>query len=419
MPDTIKENELGLWDKVTTWGYSVIEKAKNLFAEDKKTISSSNTETNVTDKNDLMVLNADMITPEVRSKMIDELATNETLKYIDLQKKYLHESITQIKDYSDRWQPVRDRECVGLEQRLSDIKEKTGFNEAIRKLELENLEVDEYLKQYDDLEVKYGIADAIDENDEILAQRMKEKGFPESPIRLANRITGLGNGDNSYCISIQTSAMGKAAKEMDCKVLNGVKDGMGWTCKYADNFFNEAGFVDKFDENNMPFEKNEKGNWIVKKDKDGNPLIEDGDMGIVGGGHCVRLNVDKDGEISYSAGNAESINETKVGWMTSLSVIHTSDYAKKLLAKEYQFMNNEELFELYKKSMKENSDDGLSAQNTSKEVLKSKLKIDSISALSSNLNVGISRENNENISERCGTVQANILNERLQNIRGR
>ena len=93
---------------------------------------------------------------------------------------------------------MRDRECVGLEQRLSDIKEKTGFNEAIRKLKLENLEVDEYLKQYDDLEVKYGIADAIDENDEILAQRMKEKGFPESPIRLANRITGLGNGDNSY-----------------------------------------------------------------------------------------------------------------------------------------------------------------------------------------------------------------------------
>ena len=96
------------------------------------------------------------------------------------------------------------------------------------------------LEKIAELKEKYGIAQMEEEHEKILQQKYNELGLTCSDYQYANKLTGLGDGENNYCIAIQTNAMRLASNQCGESALNQVRDGMGWTCDYASNFFNKA-----------------------------------------------------------------------------------------------------------------------------------------------------------------------------------
>ncbi|MBQ8751061.1 MAG: hypothetical protein IJZ30_05450 [Alphaproteobacteria bacterium] len=224
--------------------------------------------------------------------------------------------------------------------------------------EIRNLKEEYGVTEYDErmrLQFKEELANLANERlagcDERVRRQIREElvdgGVPCSPAQFANRITGLGNGEHNYCIAIQTNAMEDAVRETGNDTLGGVRDGVGWTVQYASNFFVENGFGENFERMDQLFTVNENGQAIVNMDENGNPMIRDGDLAIVDYSHCIRLNVDENGVVTFSAGNNERI-EAPARWynVSSCTLIHTEDYATSLMQQQYQEMTDEQLLAL-------------------------------------------------------------------------
>lgn len=95
----------------------------------------------------------------------------------------------------------------------------------------------------------------------------------------------------------------------------------------------------------------------VKKDKDGKPMLKDGDFAFVqtnhgnensSGFHAIRLNVDEDGKVTYTAGNSERIkaNLSYKFMNAPCAVFHTQDYIADCVREEYKDLNYEQSYVL-------------------------------------------------------------------------
>ena len=172
----------------------------------------------------------------------------------------------------------------------------------------------------------------------------------EDPDLYATRLCGLGNEKpESYCLAIQTQAMRMAENAAQSDTLSPIREKMGWTCQYAAETWQNNHGGQKQPINSL-YTIDENGQAIVKKDHDGNPLVKDGDMALLDNdgngkfGHCVRLNVDKNGVLTYSAGNTDRDHApiSKLG-NSQAAVIPVQDHAQELAKKNYQEMPREKL----------------------------------------------------------------------------
>ena len=278
---------------------------------------------------------APTLSAEERQELINQLSREDAQEFTRAQGEQLHDNIRQIQEYENRYNEA-----------VRPLKE-DYFNEREMLLESElgnrvrNAVGEEYeqaREEFDKLD-----QELLDK----LQERMREQGFGETPDQFANRITGLGNGEESYCIAIQTNAMEDAVRETGNDTLGGVREGVGWTVQYASNFFVENGFGENFERMDQLFTLNEQGQAVVNMDEDGNPMIRDGDLAIVDECHCIRLNVDENGVVTFSAGNNERI-EAPARWYddSCCTLIHTEDYATSLMQQQYQEMTDEQLLAL-------------------------------------------------------------------------
>ena len=82
-------------------------------------------------------------------------------------------------------------------------------------------------------------------------------------------------------------------------------------------------------------------------------MLKDGDLLLVvdpkdnQAYHCVRINVDQQGKVTYTSGNGEAING-KLNWMKNEAcyIIPTQEITQKNAQKHYECMSNEKLLEM-------------------------------------------------------------------------
>ena len=278
---------------------------------------------------------ASTLSAEERQELINQLSREDAQEFTRAQGEQLHDNIRQIQEYENRYneavRPLRE-DYFNEREMLLDSELGNRVRNAVGE------EYEQAREEFDKLD-----QELLDK----LQERMREQGFGETPDQFANRITGLGNGEESYCIAIQTNAMEDAVRETGNDTLGGVREGVGWTVQYASSFFVENGFGENFERMDQLFTVNEQGQAIVNMDEDGNPMIRDGDLAIVDECHCIRLNVDENGVVTFSAGNNERI-EAPARWYddSCCTLIHTEDYATSLMQQQYQEMTDEQLLAL-------------------------------------------------------------------------
>ena len=167
--------------------------------------------------------------------------------------------------------------------------------------------------------------------------------------RYANRLCGMGNGTLSYCIGLQRHSCMVANKELGYKIMPDI----GFSCNNARAAFKKqnigqhhAKIADCYDS------KTNK----VKYDENGKPKLRDGDLMLMvdpsdnQAYHCIRINVSKDGDVSYSAGNGEKVNG-RLGWCKNEAcyIIPTNEVAKDRANTYYNTLSNEQLMEAAQK----------------------------------------------------------------------
>ena len=351
-------DEKGIFDTISEYWKVFKNKVSSYFSSEEapvKKVHEKGKPDDVSGRIYLKDMDENMINPVIKNEMIEEMSQAQIEQYLEAQKQSLHETIEKIAEYKKKCEPCKKLELELLDK-LLEKKENSGYEEALDEV-LKNNDNTVSLEKIAELKEKYGIAQMEKEHEKILQQKYNELGLTCSDYQYANKLTGLGDGENNYCIAIQTNAMRLASNQCGESALNQVRDGMGWTCDYASNFFNKAGFADSYDRENSPFVEVD-GKWFVKKDENGKPLVNDGDMCIVDGVHCIRFNVDKEGAVTYSAGNEERINNNHLKWVyfSPITVIKTGEYAKSLLENEYKNMSNEEILAKYKEFKEKNGE---------------------------------------------------------------
>ena len=294
---------------------------------------------------------APTLSAEERQELINQLSREDAQEFTRAQGEQLHDNIRQIQEYDARYQDAYERILGTHKEERETFLRDCGYNDARSELNRLRNETDmsrsEYLGRIRELKDEYGVAAYDERLAEQIRENLANEGMPYTPDQFANRITGLGNGEESYCIAIQTNAMEDAVRETGNDTLSGVREGVGWTVQYASNFFVENGFGENFERMDQLFTLNEQGQAIVNMDEDGNPMIRDGDLAIVNNIHCIRLNVDENGVVTFSAGNNERI-EAPASWYddSCCTLIHTEDYATSLMQQQYQEMTDEQLLVL-------------------------------------------------------------------------
>ena len=414
-------DEKGIFDTISEYWKVFKNKVSSYFSSEEAPVKKAHEKREPDDVSRriyLKEMDESMISPVIKNGMIEEMSQAQTEQYIEAQKQSLHETIEKIAEYKKKYEPYKKLKLELLDE-LVEKMENSGYDEALEEASKNNGGIAS-LEKIAELKEKYGIAQMEEEHGKILQQKYNELGFTCSDYQYANKLTGLGDGENNYCIAIQTNAMRLASNQCGESTLKQVRDGMGWTCDYASNFFSKAGFADSYDRENSPFVEVD-GKWFVKKDENGKPLVNDGDMCIVDGIHCIRFNVDKEGVATYSAGNEERINANNLRWVyfSPITVIKTGEYAKNLLENEYKNMSNEEILAKYKKFKEKSGESDFFF--TVKEDNRQSIKGEMIRARNMKFDIGLpisqgeedSRNRRETTSRFDGRVD--LRNEQRQN----
>ena len=354
--------EKGFKDEVIRWGRVIIPVVATAMIQyalgeefdlgnDNQGEVENNSGQDVVQNEEIAQNVAPTLSAEERQELINQLSREDAQEFTRAQGEQLHDNIRQIQEYDARYQDAYERILGTHKEERETFLRDCGYNDARSELSRLRNETDmsrsEYLGRIRELKDEYGVT-AYDER---LAEQIRENlanaGMPYTPGQFANRITGLGNGEEAYCIAIQTNAMEDAVRETGNDTLGRVREGVGWTVQYASNFFVENGFGENFERMDQLFTLNEQGQAIVNMDEDGNPMIRDGDLAIVDNIHCIRLNVDENGVVTFSAGNNERI-EAPASWYddSCCTLIHTEDYATSLMQQQYQEMTDEQLLAL-------------------------------------------------------------------------
>lgn len=344
MPDGIidkaKEKAKRAWDKVKT--YAVAAAVAVGFSAD----SSQTPAPKPANNNTIDVITAQATAPS-KEDLAEKLATADAKRFTELQGKYADNLIKQIQSYTTQYEKKEEANSGQINAAIKNFQQQSGYADALaalnKKKETENMSSSQYIDEIKKLKQEYHYA----ENE----SKIKEQFLGPSPTKYANKICGLGNKEENYCIALQTTAMNKAVKELGQDTLKQVREAMGWTVNYANNSFKQNGFSSSVTMENL-FTTDANGNNIVNKGPDGKPLINDGDICLVAlhGNtpcHCIRLNVDEKGVLTYSAGNEERDHAR----ITSLkdkkaTIISTENYAKNLAKANYMSQNANELLAL-------------------------------------------------------------------------
>lgn len=102
-------------------------------------------------------------------------------------------------------------------------------------------------------------------------------------------------------------------------------------------------------------------NGYVRKDASGKPKLQDGDFMYIEVGkasntstglHCVRVNVDDKGKVTYTGGNNERVNAPFTNYYMNkpVAVFHTSEYVKDCFEYQLERMNDKELLKMAEKN---------------------------------------------------------------------
>lgn len=321
-------------------------------------------------------------------EIISRLAEQDSQQYVALQGKYMHELLDKIMTRKAEY----NQELEKFNTLSNQYKEESGYTKAfapiLEKYQNGEITLDETIAIRNQLESKYKV-------DQYNAS-INNTG--EDPQSYAAELCGLGEQAN-YCMAIQTQAMRLAEKAMGNNDLSQIRENMGWTCTYATDTFQKNGHGESHKITSL-YTTDDKGRHIVKNDSEGKPLVKDGDIALIdyGGksqfGHCVRLNVDENGVLTYSAGN-EDRNHAPISKLAKLSatVVSVQDYATELAQKRYENMSHEELLaEVQKReaslsSKQEQHTSSLNNEQTSaqKQQIAQQLKRDAAHMLKGNL----------------------------------
>ena len=339
-----KQKLQNAWEDFKAWGTKTATAAMiTLGLGTRPAISDAVANTPEQDKDTPKTETHARVTPDAAfpaKELIDRMASQDAARYTELQGKYMHDLLEKITARRTAYDQESDKF-----QKLSDAyKEQSGFSAAIAPLEEkylnEELGLDEYKQMREQLLKQY----KVDKYNASIDQR------GENPQSYAARLCGLGETAN-YCLAIQTQAMRMAEKDMETEAdaLKPIRDNMGWTCQYATNTCQNMGIGRKRKITNL-YTTDSNGRHLVNKDKDGNPLVKDGDIALIDYGnkktygHCVRLNVDANGILTYSAGNEDRDHApiTKLAKLQA-TVVSTYDYAHSLAKEKYQNLSREEL----------------------------------------------------------------------------
>lgn len=255
------------------------------------------------------------LTAKKRQMLVSLLSDYDSEKFVELQGKAAVDTVKMIENKAPAFEKQANSD---VEKMLKD-----WMNQhPNQKLSLEQIE--QYSK---------------------LAQKKQE----DYRKRYANNLCGMGNGTLSYCIGLQRHSCMQANRELGYKVMPDI----GFSCANARAAFTKqnigqyhAKIGDCYDS------KTNK----VKYDENGKPKLQDGDLMLMvdpkdnQAYHCIRINVSKEGDVSYTAGNGEKVNG-RLGWCKNEAcyIIPTNEVAKNRANTYYNTLDNQQLIEAAQK----------------------------------------------------------------------
>ena len=273
-----------------------------------------------------------------QAKLAEKLAVLDAQRFTELYGKHTDELVKGLEEYKKEYARKERALMPEISAAIEEYRKSSSYqdyqrqnDEVMKKFLSGELSQDESGEKMKALQKEYRVAEI-------------ENGIYESklglpPERYANKTFGLGDGSESYCLALQTEALRRTAEEMGIPELDGMRDACGWTVKYAENSFKDNGFGKDVQMSDL-FTLDADGNAVVNKDADGNPLAKDGDMALLKQNgevyHCVRLNIDENGVMTYSAGN-EDRDHAPAGFIgkSEAVLVSTGDYVRHLAEQHY------------------------------------------------------------------------------------
>ncbi len=281
--------------------------------------------------------------------LVQKLADFDAQRFTELYGKHTDALVKELQVYSEKYNENMNKHILEISAAIDQYEKSSSFqnfekekNELMEQWYSGKISQDECGEKIRALKEVYRVAEI---QDSIYVSKI---GIP--PERFANKTFGLGNGSESYCMALQTEALKRTAEEMGISELNGVRDACGWTVKYAENSFKTNGFGKDTKIGDL-FTLDGNGNAVVNKGTDGKPLVKDGDIALLKQKgevyHCVRLNIDENGVMTYSAGNEDRDHAPARFIQNSEAVlISTSDYVHTLAERHYMNHDFSELMAL-------------------------------------------------------------------------
>ncbi|MBQ8784785.1 MAG: hypothetical protein IJZ59_01930 [Alphaproteobacteria bacterium] len=176
-----------------------------------------------------------------------------------------------------------------------------------------------------------------------------------------------GGGDQNYCIALQHEACKRAEKSVGYDIMPDI----GFGCASAQAKFSKQNIGKSYNKISDCYDPITNK---VKLNEDGTPKLKDGDLMLFvdkddrQAFHCVRINVDDNGKVSYTAGNGDAIKGNLRWWNRqghACYVIPTSEVAMSNAETHYMGMSNEALLKLAQQRNIVPQTNGIYAQQTS------------------------------------------------------
>ena len=161
--------------------------------------------------------------------------------------------------------------------------------------------------------------------------------------KYACQMLGMGNNALNYCIGLQRNACLVANAHMGYDIMPDI----GLSCVNARTTFNSQNIGQYHAKISDCYNPDTQQ---VKYDQNGKPKLRNGDLLLLidpkdnQAYHCVRINVDENGKVSYTAGNGEAVSG-KLDWMKNQAcyVIPTQEITQNNARQHYADMSNEQL----------------------------------------------------------------------------
>ena len=247
----------------------------------------------------------------VRNRLIGLLASHDAQQFVYAQQSIAESTIQNIDDYFDTAEKLARQDALNYAEKWMKENNTNTLN----------LEIIDYLIEF---------------------EAQKTRHYCDT---YANKLLNIGTGKLPYCIATQRYACLGANKELGYNLMPDI----GMSCEYAHHTFEKQQIGRYYDSIADCYDSN---TLTPKNDEQGKPLLKDGDLAILCMPrskhyfHCIRINVDQDNKVSFSAANGEHIQQPLRWWDEyGAYVIPTSEIAQKNALKHYNQMTDNQLLE--------------------------------------------------------------------------